>query len=76
VPSGWELYDHRLVKDSAEQKIIRMMQQYVSIGKSLRTIAEELNRKLVPTKNNSIWQVNTVRKILRRVDSAKQRFSV
>ena len=53
-----------------------MMRQYASTGNSLRGIAKELNRKLVPTKNNGIWQANTVRKILRRVEGEKQGVSV
>ncbi len=36
-------------------------------GLSLRKIAEELKRGLVPTKNNWVWQANTVKKILDRV---------
>lgn len=34
---------------------------------SVREIAGKLNQHLIPTKNDRIWQANTVRKILARV---------
>jgi DNA invertase Pin-like site-specific DNA recombinase len=72
IPFGWTFRDAGLVKDPIEQEIIRMMRQYTSTGESFRGIARELNRKLVPTKNNGIWQANTVRKILKRVEGGKR----
>ena len=44
------------------------MRQLRSNGLSLRKIAEELNRRLIPTKNHGLWQANTVRKILERAE--------
>ena len=76
IPFGWAIHDSGLVKDPLEQEIIRMMRQFVSTGESFRGIARELNRKLVPTKNNGIWQANTVRKILKRVEGGKRRVAV
>ena len=66
VPFGWEYRSYKLVKNPDEQRIIRMIRQYASVGKSFRGIARELNGSLIPTKNNGIWQANTVRKILDR----------
>ena len=71
VPFGWEYLNHNLVKNPDEQQIIRIMRQYASLGKSFRGIARELNRKLIPTKNNGIWQGNTVKKILERTETKK-----
>ena len=71
VPFGWEYLNYNLVKNPDEQQIIRMMRQYACLGKSFRGIARELNRKLVPTKNNGIWQANTVKKILERTGAYK-----
>jgi DNA invertase Pin-like site-specific DNA recombinase len=67
IPFGFEYRDYRLIKNKEEQEIIRMIRQYRVKGLSLRKIADELNQKLIPTKNCGIWQANTVRKILERI---------
>ena len=66
IPFGYEYVDYRLVKNKSEQEVIRMIRQFRASGLSLWKIAGELNRRLIPTKNNGIWQANTVRKILAR----------
>ena len=73
IPFGWEYLNHNLVKNPDEQQIIRMIRQYICRGESFRGIARELklNRNLVPTKNNGIWQANTVKKILERTGAYK-----
>jgi hypothetical protein len=43
-----------------------MMGQYRAGGLSLREIPDNLNTKLIPTKQNGIWQANTMREILAR----------
>jgi len=64
LPFGFDYLNHQLVKNSGEQAAIRMMRQYRAGGLSLREIAGNLNLKLIPTKQNGIWQANTVREIL------------
>ena len=66
IPFGYDYTDYHLVKNKTEQEVIRMIRQLRASGLSLWKIAGELNRRLVPTKNNGIWQANTVRKILTR----------
>jgi hypothetical protein len=51
VPFGFDYLNHQLVKNEEEQAAIRMMQKSRAGG-------------LVPTKQNVVWQVNTVRGIL------------
>ena len=65
-PFGFDYLDHQLLKNGAEQDAIRMMRQYRAGGLSLREIAANLNLKLIPTKQDGIWQANTVRGILAR----------
>ena len=60
-----------LEKNGEEQEIIRVIKQLKSSGFSLRGIARELNKRLIPTKNNGIWHANTVRKILVRFNTYK-----
>jgi hypothetical protein len=55
------------VKSDEEQAVIRLVRQLRRKGLSLRAVAEELNERLVPTKNHGLWQANTVKKILDRV---------
>ena len=67
IPFGFDYIDYQLVKNRAEQDIIRMIREYRAGGLSLRQIANQLNQRLIPTKNSGIWQANTVKKILSRV---------
>lgn len=60
------ILNYKLVKNKAEQVVIRMIRQYRVGGLSLRQIAGKLNQRLTPTKNNGVWQANTVREILAR----------
>jgi hypothetical protein len=64
---GFDYLNCQLVKNGAEQAAIRMMRQYRADGLSLREIAGNLNLKIIPTKQNGVWQANTVREILARV---------
>ena len=66
-PFGYDNVDGKLVKNRAEQSAILLMRQLRESGLTLRDVADELNRRLVPTKNNGIWQANTVRSILQRI---------
>ena len=66
LPFGFDYLGHQLVKNDAEQAAIRIMRQHRAGGLSLREIAGNLNLKLIPTKQNGIWQANTVRGILAR----------
>ena len=66
LPFGFDYINHQLVKNGLEQAAIRMMRQYRAGGLSLREIAGNLNLKLIPTKQNGVWQANTVRGILAR----------
>jgi len=67
LPFGFDYLSHQLVKNKAEQAVIRMIRQYRVGGLSLQQIAGKLNQRLTPTKNNGVWQANTVRGILARV---------
>jgi orotate phosphoribosyltransferase-like protein len=66
IPFGWDYDDYQLKKNREEQEVIRIIKQLKSSGFSLRGISTELNKQLLPTKNNGIWHANTVKKILER----------
>ena len=66
MPFGFDYLNYQLVKNSAEQATIRMMHQYRAGGLSLRKIVGNLNEELIPTKQNGVWQANTVAGILAR----------
>jgi hypothetical protein len=66
LPFGSNYSNHRLVKNQAEQGLTQLMRQGRAGGLSIRQIAGEFNQRLVPTKNNSDWQANTVKGILAR----------
>jgi hypothetical protein len=66
LPFGYDYQDHRLVKNQAEQGVIRLMQQARAGGLTLRQIAGRLDKCLVPSKDGGTWQANTIRLILAR----------
>jgi hypothetical protein len=66
LPFGYDYRHYRLVKNQAEQGVIRLMRLGRAGGLSLRQIACRLNQRLVSSKNGGIWQANTVRQILTR----------
>jgi hypothetical protein len=51
VPFGWSLHDARLVRNGAEQQVIRLIRALQESVESLKAIARELNRRLVPAEN-------------------------
>ena len=64
VPFGFTLSNGQMIVNETEQKTIGLISRLKSAGHSLREIAAELKAQNIPTKNNGIWQANTVRKIL------------
>ena len=66
LPFGYDYQNYRLVKNQAEQNVIRLMGRAWAEGLSLRQIAGQLNESLVPSKGGGTWQANTVRLILAR----------
>jgi site-specific DNA recombinase len=66
LPFGYEYLGYRLVENKTEQGVVRQIRQYRIGGLSLRQIAGQLNQRLIPTKNNGIWQATTVKGILVR----------
>ena len=67
VPFGYNYRNGKLEKNKEEQEVIRIIKQLRASGLSLKGVARELNKRLVPTKNNGIWQANTVSTILSRI---------
>jgi hypothetical protein len=65
-PFGYDYQNYRLVKNQAEQGVLRLIDQALAGGLLLRQIAGQLNKRLVPIKDGGIWQANTVRLILAR----------
>jgi len=54
IPFGYDYRNGRLVKNEEEQEVIKIIKQLRSSGFSLRGIARELNRRLLPTKHKGI----------------------
>ncbi len=67
IPFDYGLSEGRLQKCAEEQAVIRLIRQLRANGKTLRSVVDELNMRLVPTKNHGLWQAATVKKILDRV---------
>jgi hypothetical protein len=63
---GYDYQDCRLVKNQAEQGVIRLMGRAWAEVLSLRQIASQLNERLIPSKDGGAWQANNVRLILAR----------
>jgi DNA invertase Pin-like site-specific DNA recombinase len=56
-----------LVKNKAEQKVLRLMRKLRDAGESYGMIVAELKRRGIPTKEKRTWNPATVRYILNRV---------
>jgi hypothetical protein len=66
LPFGYDYQNYNLVKNPAEQDVIRLMGQSRAAGLSLRQITGQLVERMVPSKDGGTWQANTVRLILAR----------
>jgi DNA invertase Pin-like site-specific DNA recombinase len=61
IPYGYQRIKGKLVKDEAEQRVIRRIKRHKKQGKSYRKIAEMLNRQGVPTRSKEAkWHDSTV----------------
>ena len=61
---------NQLVEDKQEQQVIMAIQQLRRDGASYREIVKKLNAEGIPTKRGGRWQMNTVRRIHIRHDTA------
>jgi len=68
LPFGFDLADDdkHLSPNPAEQKTIGLMRRWHNAGRSLRTIADDLNRRGIHTKNGKRWSHVQVHRILNR----------
>ena len=64
TPYGADRHGPMLVKNEAEQAVIKRMKQMHKAGSSYRQIAEHLNDEGVPTKKAKKWYPTTVRNII------------
>lgn len=65
-PYGWRALNKELVPVPAEQRVIQLIVAMHEAGNGLTEIAEELNRRGIPTKRGTEWFPATVRRILVR----------
>jgi len=59
LPFGFDYLNHEIVTTA-------LSKQHRASGLSLREIVSALNQKFIATKQNGLWQANTVRGILAR----------
>ncbi len=69
VPFGFrvEKDGKTLTTDYREQSVIQFIKNLAAKGRSYRAIADELNRRKIPTKKHGKWYHKQVAQILRRV---------
>ncbi|PZN07745.1 MAG: site-specific recombinase [Bacillota bacterium] len=61
TPYGFDRDGEVLVENPAEQRVLMMVRTWCAQGWSLRRIAEELNRRRIPSKKGGRWHASTVR---------------
>lgn len=67
IPLGYALADDgTLVLDSAEQKILSLILRWSRKGRSLRAIADELNKRGCTAKKGGSWSYGQVQAVLKR----------
>jgi DNA invertase Pin-like site-specific DNA recombinase len=60
-PYGYDAVDGKLIVNKAQAEIVRFIFTEILSGKGTQKIADELNRRGVPTKRNVIWGSTTIR---------------
>ena len=69
---GWKSNENKeLVEDEREQEIIDIIRRHKKSGKSLRKIAEYLNKQGYKTKQGKQWVHTSVNSVLRRLKAKK-----
>ena len=66
VPYGMRREGDRLVRDSEQQKVLRLIRRWRGNEWSLRKISEHLNRKGIPAKKGGKWFPSGVSSVLRK----------
>jgi len=64
TPYGFDRVEERLLENAQEQETLAQVFAWRRAGWSLRTIAGELNRRGIPTKQGGRWYASTVRYLL------------
>ena len=60
IPLGFKRVEDRLEEDAKEMVVVRRIIKERGLGRSLREIAGDLNREMVPTKSGGKWYASTV----------------
>ena len=66
TPYGFEAVNGRLVEVQQEAKVVAEIQVARTSGKTLQSIADNLNQRGIPTKTNKQWQPATIHLLLQR----------
>lgn len=66
TPYGFERVNDRLVQVEQEAKVVAEIQVARTSGKTLQSIADNLNQRGIPTKTNKQWQPATIHLLLQR----------
>ena len=64
TPYGYRRIGSSLAPDDQEQSILRRLKEMRAAGQSLRSIANWLNEKKIPTKTNRKWHASTIQYVL------------
>ena len=65
IPYGYDYIDNHLEKNKDESENVKEIFSLYQKKYSMKKIAEHLNKKNIPTKNNKLWGAETVSKILK-----------
>jgi len=65
IPYGYDYTDNHLEKNKDESENVKEIFSLYQKKYSMKKIAEHLNKKNIPTKNNKLWRAETVSKILK-----------
>ena len=65
IPYGYDYIDNRLILNQEESKNVKEVFNLYLDNRSMKKIAEHLNKKNVPTKNNKKWASQTIATMLK-----------
>jgi hypothetical protein len=66
TPYGFAYLDGQFVIDPVEHLVVRQIMKLYQEGKSIKTIADELNHQKVPTRLRRSWQKSVIQSIIER----------
>jgi len=65
IPYGYDRVEQKLVIKEEEAEVVRQIYKWYNAGWGFKKIANELNKLGIKPKNNKVWQITSVQRLIR-----------